>query len=112
MASTAEIASRIKQGMQVSDNERAYLITHDPYALAAFMIENNAGSVNLTLRQMGYDHLKFVPDAKALATQLGILIENKDTQALEAITKNFVVRSNGLTTSFIEALNNQLNTVK
>lgn len=112
MASLAEIESKIKQGMQVSDNERAYLIANNPYALAAFMIENNPGSVNLTLRQMGYDHLGFVPNPKALSAQLELLIENHDTQALAAITKAFQLRSNGLTTSFVQALQNQFNTVK
>lgn len=112
MANLADIESRIKQGLQVSDNERAYFIVNNPYALAAFMIENNPGSVNLALRQMGYDHLGFEPNPSALATQLEILIDNREVNDLEKITKAFVLRKNGLTDSFIQALVNQLNTVK
>lgn len=109
--SLAEIESKIKQGLQVSDNDRAFLIANNPYALAAFMIENNPGSVNLSLRQMGYDHLGFEPKPAALSAQLELLIDNKDEQALKTIFKQFTIRSNGLTESFLTSLNNQLNTV-
>ena len=112
MASLADIESRLKQGLQVSDNERAFFIVNNPYALAAFMIENNPGSVNLALRQMGYDHLGFEPNPKALATQLEIMIENKEVEDLAKINKAFVLRKNNLTDSFIQALVNQLNTVQ
>jgi len=108
----AELEAKIKAGTQVSDNERAYFITHNPYALFGFMIDNNPGSVNLILRKMGYNHLGFDPNKKALAAQVEILMQNKDLGALEAITKNFQLMDSNLTPNFVKALVAQLNTIK
>jgi hypothetical protein len=104
-----DIATRLKNGDPVSDSERAYLIAHNPYALAAFMVDNNPGSVNLTLRKLGYNHLGFTPDKKALARQLEIFIERGNTDDLHAVLKNFNVMPNGLTQNLLNEIYAQLN---
>lgn len=111
MYNLQDIAARIKAGKQVTDQERAYFITHDPFAFFAFLIDNNPASVNLSLRQMGYNHLGFNPDKKALSAQVEILINQKDVNALHAITKNFLVTESGLTPDFLKAFLANINTV-
>lgn len=98
-----EIAARLKVGNQVTDAEKAFLLHNDIHALSAFMIDNNPGSVNMTLRQMGYDHLGFTPNPKALAQQIGMLIERKDVPALNTIVQNFEMTDKNVTPGFLRA---------
>lgn len=111
MNNLQDIAGRIKNGQRVTDDERAYFITHDPFALFAFMIDNNPGPVNMTLRQMGYNHLGFAPDKKAIGAQVEILINRGEVEALSQITKNWILKPEGLTPSFINAFQSAINTV-
>lgn len=107
-----DIAARLQNGYQVTHQERAYLVRNNPAALAAFMIDNNPGSVNMTLRQLGYDHLKFEPDKKALARQLAIFIDRPDQENLksfEAVKNNFILKSDGLPTEYVKELYAQFN---
>lgn len=106
-----EIRLRLLNKMEVSDAEKAFLIKNDPHVLGAFMIENNPGSVNFTLRSLGYD-LPFTPNAKALGRQLDILINRADTVAIKdftSVVKNFNVRQNGLSPELLNELTKQFN---
>ena len=111
MNNLQDIKARLLNGGRVTADERAYLITRDPAALFAFMIDNNPGPVNLVLRQLGYDHLGFAPDPKALAAQVEILINRKDSEALAAITKDWTPNEGKESPEFWKALQAAANTV-
>lgn len=105
-----DIETRIKNGYAVNDAEKAFLLRHNPYALAAFMIENNPGSLNLRLKtRWGYTHLGFEPDVKKLARQLEILIQTKESEVFGDLVKNFNLIPTGLSPQFIQELTNQFN---
>lgn len=98
-----DIAARLKAGYMVSEQEKAYLLSRNPYALAAFMIENNPGSVNYRLRNTwGYNHLTFEPDAKKLARQMEIIIQRRDREVFEDVVRNFNLVPDGLSPEFIQ----------
>jgi hypothetical protein len=104
-----EIEQRLKNGFAITNAERAFLIAENPYALAGFLIENNPGSVNYSLKQMGYTHLGFEPNKKQLARQLEILIERQDIEAMAYICKNFVLITDNLPQEFINELSKKFN---
>lgn len=98
-----DIEARLKNGIAVSNQEKAYLLRYNPAALAAFMIENNPGSLNLRLKQRwGYTHLGFAPDKKALARQLQILLDRNDAQVLDDLRQNFNLVPDGYDPDFIQ----------
>lgn len=101
-----DIAARLPN---VTDAEKAYLISNNPYALAAFMIDNNPGSVNLALRKMGYSHLTFDPDKKALARQLDIFIERNNAEDFDNVFRSFNIMGDKLSPTFLKELLNQFN---
>lgn len=100
-----KIQERIKSKLPVSDKEKALFIKNNPLALAAFMIDNNPGSVNLILRQMGYTHLGFEPNKKALAMQLGIFIDQNNVDDFKEVLRNFKINNASLTQEFLNELN-------
>jgi hypothetical protein len=112
MRNLAEIKKRIAAGLPVSNEERAYLITHDPEALFAFMVENNPGPVNMALRQQGYTHLAFAPNKKALAAQLEIMAINGDSEGLQDVINKWVPKPETLNPSFYSELQKQINTIR
>lgn len=105
-----DIEARLKNGYGVSNEEKAYLLRHNPYALSAFMIENNPGSINMRLRdKWGYNHLGFAPDAKKLARQMEIIIQREDLQVFEDVVRNFNLIPDGLDPNFIQEFVQQFN---
>lgn len=108
-----QIAARLKAGTPVTDAEKAFLIRNNPYALAAFMIDNNAGAVNYSLKLQGYDHLGFEPNKTALARQLTILLDrgtNEDLSTFNQVVKEFNVMPDNLSEEFIREITAQFNT--
>jgi hypothetical protein len=99
-----EIKDKAAAGEALTPLERAYFIQHDAAALAAFMIANNPGNVNHSLRQMGYDHLGFEPKPQALAAQLDKFIQRKDHQAFGQVINGFHLITDGLSDEEISAL--------
>lgn len=99
-----EIETRLKSGGKTTYVETAYLIRHNPEALAAFMIANNPGNVNFTLRDLGYDNLGFEPKKESLIRQLQIFITQKNNEDFNEVVKNFKINTNGLLPEFITEL--------
>lgn len=102
-----EIKGRVRRGENVSDTERAFLIKNDAESLAAFMLANNPGSVNFTLRKMGYSHLGFEPNINALTRQLQILIDRGTTNDFNEVVKNYQINANGLSTGLLTEIQKQ-----
>lgn len=105
----AEIKNKYNNKMALSEKEAAFFIRHDPYALANFMLDNNAGSVNMALRNLGYSHLNFKPDVKALARQLQIIIEQNHNNDFLEIQKNFKIDSSKIPLGLLTELQKQFN---
>lgn len=104
-----EIKNKILTNQGVTDEERAFIIANDPEALAAFMIKNNPGSVNLSLRNLGYT-VGFAPVEKNLVKQLQIILDQKHAEDFEYIVKNYNIDLNKIHPSdrnFIIALKKQ-----
>lgn len=70
-------------------------------ALAAFMIDNNPGSVNWALRRMGYNHLGFAPNKVALARQLQIFIDRNNIEDFNEVVSRFELNKAPLTENFV-----------
>ena len=105
-----DIESRLKNGYQVTPQEWAFLLANNPAAFAAFMIENNPGSVRDTLARIeGYGHLDFVPNKKQLARQLQIVLEKRELSTWRDVVKNFRLITDGMPPEFINALSAQFN---
>jgi hypothetical protein len=101
------IETRLKNGLFVSDAERAYFIKGNIEGLCAFMVENNPGSVNFTLRKLGYSHLGFEPDKTAIVRQLQIFVDRKNTEDLDEVIKNFKVDESNISPSLLSELKKQ-----
>lgn len=98
-----DIAARLKAGYPVNNQEKAYLLRYNPAALAAFMVENNPGSLNLRLKQRwGYTHLPFAPDKKAIARQLQILLDRNEAAVLDDLRQNFNLVPDGYDPDFVQ----------
>lgn len=101
---TKDIFTRLKNNQPVSNAERAYLIRNDVNALAAFMIDNNPGSVNLSLRKLGYDRLKFEPNKKALTKQLQIFLDSGNLEDFKFVVERFNFIPDGLPVEFVNEI--------
>ena len=101
-----DIETRIKNGSVVSNTERAYFIRNNAEALAAFMVANNPGNVNFTLRKLGYV-LGFEPKKEALIRQLQIFINQKNREDFLEVVKNFQISHSNLSPEFITELQTQ-----
>lgn len=99
-----QIIAKQNSGTPLTAEETAFLINNDLPAMAAFMLANNPGSVNLTLRQMGYNHLGFEPNIEALKAQMALLIDMRKADELEQVIKNFTVRAETITPDLAAAL--------
>lgn len=106
-----DIETRFKSGDFVSDAERAYLIKNNIQALCAFMVENNPGSVNFNLRKMGYNHLGFEPDKKAITRQLQIFVDRKNTEDLDEVIKNFMIDEANVSPDLLFELKKQFSVI-
>lgn len=91
-----KLNSLVETKTPLTASESVHLIKNNPYALAGFMVSNNPGSLNYILRSLGYDHLGFEPDAKALVRQMDLLIKNNRAEDLSEIVKNFKIDSSKL----------------
>lgn len=96
-----DIKTRLQKGLPVSDAEKAVFIRNSPEGMAAFMIDNNPGSVNFALRKMGYKHLGFEPNKVALARQLGIFIDNNNVEDFNDVIKRFSLNEKTLSRDFV-----------
>lgn len=108
----AQILARIKAGQFVTDQEKAWLIANHLPSRFAFMIDNNPGIINAMLRAQGYDHLGFMADKTAIASQLNMMIANKDVDGIKKILDGFVLMPDGLTPQFVELIKQNLGVVK
>ncbi len=101
-----EIALRVQKGQRISDTEKVALLRSNPYAWAAFLIENNPGAVNMALIRLGYTHLGFDPDIKAISEQLNKIIKLRDLQSFLFVVRNHNLIPDGLTGDFITQYRN------
>jgi hypothetical protein len=102
-----DLIAKVNAGQPLSEKEAAFYIRHYPPALAAFMIENNPGSVNFNLRRIGYSHLGFEPNPKALARQMQIFIDRANNADWMEVVRNFHINPAGLSESFLKELQTQ-----
>lgn len=85
-----ELLIKKQHGKPLTEQETAFMIrNYSPYQ-AAFMIENNPGNVNLTLKKMGFD-MPITPDKKLLARQMEIFLERGHSKEWTNIVNNFHV---------------------
>lgn len=99
------LKQHVNAGGKLTEGQAAFLIRNDMPSLAAFMIENNPGSVNFALRNiLGYDHLKFQPDQAALARQMEIIINGGKSDELMTVVKNFRMDASKLPAKLAEQL--------
>ena len=85
-----EIKNKLLQKQNLSDKERAFLIANDIEALSAFMIKNNLGSVNLSLKKLGYT-TTFVPNEANVTRQIQIILNQSHKQDFKYILDNFKI---------------------
>lgn len=101
-----EIASRVRSGKKVTTEEYLALLQGNEEAQFAFMISNNPGNVNNTLRhQLNYVELGFNPDPIAISAQIQMMLNNNERAELELVKHNFKLNPAGLDPQFINALN-------
>jgi len=99
------IKKRIQNRQPVTESDYLELLRHDKHTFWAFLISNNPGNVNDTLRhKLGYIELGFNPDQKAIARIIEIMIARQEVGELEQVLKNFALKTDGLTPEFINAL--------
>ena len=106
-----EIQNKFASKVPLTEDEAVHFIKSNPYALSAFMIENNPGGLNQILREMGYSNLKFAPDPLALSRQLHIIIDQKHTEDWNSLLSKFHVDPNKIPASFLNKLMAGLNGV-
>lgn len=106
MRNLAVIAEAVKKGEQVSPEEFAYLLHNDRNAFLAFLVANNPGGVTNVLRnQLGYTfELGFKPDQKRLQRVIDMLIEKKDSDALQKIAYGTPIQLQALSPKLIQAI--------
>ena len=86
------VKQKLMDGIPLNYRETAILLKNHMPSLSAFMIENNPGSVNYTLRNvLGYNHLGFAPNQKALARQMEIFIESGNKNDFNQVVRNFQI---------------------
>jgi hypothetical protein len=107
-----EIEKKLKSGGTLTTAEQAFIIGNHPAAFWAFLVANNPGNLNDTLRTyLGYKTLSFQPDGKTISRIITTLIEKGDTNALNTLLHYFkfnpnIPIDNGLKTSLIKHLTN------
>jgi hypothetical protein len=102
-----DIAARVRSGQRVSTDEYLFLLKHSEAAQLAFMVSNNPGNVNNTLRhQLGYIELGFNPNPVAISAQLEMMLSKGERAELDTVKANFQLIEKGLDPAFINALKN------
>jgi hypothetical protein len=96
-----DIAQQVKAKKQITAQDKIAFMRQDPEAMAAFMIANNPGSVNATLRAMGYDKLAFAPNTSVLAQQLQTFINTGNWSDLNTVISKFILKEDGLNPDFV-----------
>lgn len=94
---------------QSSPADLIAVLRSDPEAMAGFMIANNPGIVNATLRQMGYDKLAFAPDNDVLAHQLQTFINTGNWGDFNTVIDKFKLKTYGQHPDFIKLFNQTFN---
>jgi hypothetical protein len=86
-----EIAARASQkSAKVSEREKAHLIANNKLAFIAFLIQQNPGYFNDVLKnQLGYNHLPFEPDHKAIGKIIGNMLEKGELKEVNKILAGF-----------------------
>lgn len=107
MYNLQEIKNKVANKIPVSNDEYLFLIANDNSAFWAFLISNNAGNINNTLRhQLGYIELGFEPSPKALARIIETLLIKGEKAELEKVMQNFVLDTRGLDSEFVQKFTN------
>lgn len=101
-----EIAGRVSKGVHVNTNEYLHLLKNNIVALWGFMISNNPGNINNTLRhQLGYIELGFNPNPLAIGKQIEMLYDKNEADEIATIKKSFILNEKGLEPGFINEFN-------
>lgn len=86
---------RLKSGKQITMAERAHLIANNKFAFWAFLVENNPGNINNTLKnKMGYSYLGFKPDHKTISGIISNLLQKNDTENLNTLLGSYQFNPN------------------
>jgi hypothetical protein len=85
-----DIKFRIQKNAGYTADELVCLLEQDRPTRLEFMVLNNPGNVNETLKyKLGDNTLSFKPDIKAIQSHVDLLIQKGDAPALDTIEKNF-----------------------
>lgn len=109
-----DIKFRIQKNAGFTADELVCLLEHDKPARFDFMVLNNPGNVNETLKyKLGDETLPFLPDPKAIQAHVDILIKKGDDKSLDIIERYFKVSQKNVTTAddaeLIKLLNKHFN---
>lgn len=111
MEITKDIHDRLKKKQPVTEQEFVSFLQANKHALFAYLIENNAGNINDTLRhKLGYRfELGFAPDKVKIASIINKLIDKDDKNELHAVLSNFKLNEKNLTPELIHELKSAFN---
>lgn len=101
-----DIAKKVKNRVPVSNEEYLYLLEKNPNAFWGFLITNNPGNINNTLRhelQEPYTELGFYPDKQKLARIIEMILQKGEQSELNEVLSRFELKTEGLTPEFVEA---------
>lgn len=100
-----EIEKKVRAKQPVTVDEYLYLLNQSQQAFWAFLISNNPGNVNDTLRHKlaaPYTELGFNPDKVKLARIIEMIMQKNDESELMEVLKNFELKTEGLDEEFIK----------
>jgi hypothetical protein len=85
-----DIRNRVQSGIEVTEQEYAFLLRNDRGALLAFLAANNPGVANDILRhQLGYSfELGFKPEVPKILRTLEMMLQLGKTEELEYFIEN------------------------
>lgn len=100
-----DIEARYHAKKRLTEDEYLHLLQNNGSAKWAFLIRNNAGNINHTLRHiLGYTELGFYPNEIAIAKQISMMRERNEIAELQKVLSNFVLIEKGYSPSFIQKL--------
>lgn len=100
-----DIEARVKSGIAVSVDELIYLFKNNNAALWAFLIQNNPGNINGTLKyKLAYSELGFDPNPEAIAKIINMALQRGEQNELIYVLDQFELKTENLDPNFVAAL--------
>jgi hypothetical protein len=101
-----ELLHKLANRVPLTTEEYIFVVQNSDKALWGFMISNNPGNINNTLRhKLGYSELGFNPNPTAIAAQIDMMIKKGEADEIDLVIKNFRLNTDGLDASFINEFN-------